>query len=120
MNDAKEQMETLIQELRRGTITIGVLSLLSAPQYGYLLVKTLRDHGFHVEPGTLYPLLRRLEKQGLLESEWDTKEGRPRKYYFLSEKGKDIYKKICDEWKCIVLSLNHLMNYKGDGKFGDG
>src|SRR5690606_39374175 len=69
----------IMQEIRRGTITIGVLSQLSEPQYGYSRVAKLEEKDFHIEPGTLYPLLRRLEKQGLLESMWDTNETRPRR-----------------------------------------
>lgn len=122
MNDAKEHMEKLIQELRRGTITIGVLSQLSEPQYGYSLVTMLADKDVHVEPGTLYPLLRRLEKQGLLVSEWDTQEARPRKYYALSETGKEVFDLLCVEWKSIVSSLDHLIDHEdheGGKKDGD-
>lgn len=118
MSNAKEHMEKLIQELRRGTITIGVLSQLSEPQYGYALVTMLADKNVHVEPGTLYPLLRRLEKQGLLVSEWDTKEARPRKYYLLSETGKEVYDLLCVEWKSIVHRLDDLIDNKGGKKDG--
>lgn len=118
MSDAKEHMEKLMQELRRGTITIGVLSQLSEPQYGYSLVTMLAEKDVHVEPGTLYPLLRRLEKQGLLVSEWDTQETRPRKYYVLSETGKEVYDLLCVEWKNIVKGLDHLIENKGGQKDG--
>lgn len=110
MSEVNEQVEKLLQELRRGTITIGVLSQLKAPQYGYSLVSLLSDKGFQVEPGTLYPLLRRLEKQGLLESEWDTNETRPRKYYLLSEQGREIFELLCVEWKKIVASMGVLLD----------
>lgn len=110
MNDVKEHIDKLMQELRRGTITIGVLSQLSSPQYGYSLVTILDEKGMQVEPGTLYPLLRRLEKQGLLKSEWDTNETRPRKYYELSSLGKEVYEQLCLEWENIVKSLNLLLN----------
>ncbi|MBT2216984.1 PadR family transcriptional regulator [Virgibacillus dakarensis] len=113
MSDASEQIDKLMQELRRGTITIGVLSQLSEPQYGYSLVSKLGDKGIDVEPGTLYPLLRRLEKQGLLESKWDTNEARPRKYYLLSATGKEVYDQLCVEWRSIVSSLDHLINEHG-------
>ncbi|WP_404450626.1 PadR family transcriptional regulator [Virgibacillus necropolis] len=119
MSDAKEHIDKLMQELRRGTITIGVLSQLSEPHYGYSLVTTLDDKGVHVEPGTLYPLLRRLEKQGLLESKWDTNEARPRKYYLLSETGKEVFDLLCEEWKSIVTSLDHLIDDGGGKKDGD-
>lgn len=109
MNDVNEIVDKLLQELRRGTITIGVLSQLEEPQYGYSLVSLLSDKGIQVEPGTLYPLLRRLEKQGLLESKWDTNEARPRKYYLLSEKGKSVYELLTVEWKKIVTSMDVLL-----------
>src|SRR5690606_36005948 len=85
MSVANEHLDKLMQELKRGTLTIGVLSQLHKPQYGYSLVALLEEKNFQVEAGTLYPLLRRLEKQGLLESKWDTNETRPRKYYMLSK-----------------------------------
>lgn len=119
MNGANEHLDKLMQELRRGTITIGVLSQLSQPQYGYSLVTMLSEKGLPVEPGTLYPLLRRLEKQGLLESKWDTNEARPRKYYLLSETGKEVYDLLIVEWGNIVASLNRVIENKGDDFNGD-
>lgn len=119
MTDANEQLDKIMQELRRGTITIGVLSQLSEPQYGYSLVSMLNDKGIHVEAGTLYPLLRRLEKQGLLDSEWNTNESRPRKYYLLSEEGKKVFDLLVLEWKNIVVSLDNAIENKGDDKIGD-
>ncbi|WP_163582560.1 PadR family transcriptional regulator [Gracilibacillus saliphilus] len=119
MKDANEYLDKLLQELRRGTITISVLSQLSEPQYGYSLVNMLEEKGIHVEPGTLYPLLRRLEKQGLLESKWDTAETRPRKYYLLSETGKEVYKLLIVEWQQIVESMSNVIDIKGGKKDGD-
>ncbi|CDQ41155.1 MULTISPECIES: PadR family transcriptional regulator [Virgibacillus] len=120
MSEAKEHLDKLTQELRRGTITIGVLSQLSKPQYGYSLVTKLNEEGIHVEPGTLYPLLRRLEKQGLLESTWDTNEARPRKYYMLSKMGAEVFELLWKEWQKMVDSLNHLIDLdKGGDKNGD-
>lgn len=113
MSDTTEHLDKLMQELRRGTLTIGVLSQLNEPQYGYSLVASLEEKNFHVEPGTLYPLLRRLEKQGLLESEWDTNEARPRKYYLLSKTGKEVFEQLVVEWRNMVGSLDHLLQDKG-------
>ncbi len=113
MNDTNEHLDKLMQELRRGTLTIGVLSQLFEPQYGYSLVASLEERDFPVEPGTLYPLLRRLEKQGLLESKWDTNEARPRKYYLLSETGKEVFEQLVVEWKSMVESLDTLLENKG-------
>lgn len=113
MSEANEHLDKLMQELRRGTLTIGVLSQLYEPQYGYSLVASLEEKDFHVEAGTLYPLLRRLEKQGLLVSEWDTNETRPRKYYLLSESGKEVFEQLVVEWKEMVNSLDNLLINKG-------
>lgn len=118
MSEVNEHLDKLMAELRRGTITIGVLSQLSTPHYGYSLVTILADEGIDVEPGTLYPLLRRLEKQGLLESSWDTNEARPRKYYTLSETGKEVYDLLIVEWEKIVHSMAHVIEKKGDENNG--
>ena len=109
MSVANEHLDKLMQELKRGTLTIGVLSQLHKPQYGYSLVALLEEKNFQVEAGTLYPLLRRLEKQGLLESKWDTNESRPRKYYLMSEMGKEIYTSLVREWHDIATSLNRVI-----------
>jgi len=109
MEDMRDIVAGLTQELRRGTITIGVLSRLSTPQYGYSLVTTLAEMGMEVDAGTLYPLLRRLEKQGLLESRWDTNDVRPRKYYLLSETGREVYARLCREWRSIAEGMAKLL-----------
>lgn len=114
MSEALEHLDRLMQELKRGTLTIGVLSQLYEPQYGYSLVTILNGKGISVEPGTLYPLLRRLEKQGLLDSKWDTNESRPRKYYLLSKLGKEVFDLLIIEWQKIVDSLNEVIETKGD------
>lgn len=107
--EIQDTLASLTQELRRGTLIIGVLSQLTEPQYGYSLVTILEEKGTHIDPGTLYPLLRRLEKQGLLESSWDTNEARPRKYYMISEQGKVIYKELCKEWEALKQSMDQLL-----------
>ncbi|AKG36036.1 PadR family transcriptional regulator [Paenibacillus durus] len=118
MADIQETINGLIQELRRGTIIISVLSQLSEPHYGYSLVTILQEKGVNIDPGTLYPLLRRLEKQELLESTWDTNETRPRKYYSLSPTGKEVYLQLCKEWKSLSDGLESLI--KGDDGNGAG
>lgn len=102
----------LLQELRRGNIILSVLSQLLEPQYGYSLVVLLENKGISIEPGTLYPLLRRLEKQELLESNWDTDTSKPRKYYKLSESGKKIYKDLCEEWFKMATGMEEILNEK--------
>lgn len=110
MNEKEELLNGLVMELRRGAVIISVLSQLAVPQYGYSLVQVLDEKGFAIDPGTLYPLLRRLEKQGLLESSWDTNESRPRKYYRLSTGGKAIYEALCVEWRNLAERMTMLIN----------
>lgn len=117
MTEQEDTISGLIQEMRRGTIIIGVLSQLYEPRYGYALVASLEEKGLGIDPGTLYPLLRRLEKQNLLESKWDTNDARPRKYYVLSTNGQEVYQQMLQEWKQLVNSLNGLIEgEEGNGK----
>ncbi|MFK3959875.1 PadR family transcriptional regulator [Guptibacillus hwajinpoensis] len=102
-------LNSLITELRRGTLTLAVLSQLRSPQYGYSLVQSLEKSGISIEQSTLYPLLRRLEKQELVTSSWDTTESRPRKYYVLSEYGRDIFKQLKSEWEKTSFELGSLL-----------
>jgi PadR family transcriptional regulator, regulatory protein PadR len=114
VNDKNIQLvyNNLLQELRRGNIILSVLSQLNNPQYGYSLVVLLEEKGISIEPGTLYPLLRRLEKQEILESNWDTDTSKPRKYYKLSENGKKIYKDLCKEWFKMTESMEKIISDK--------
>ncbi|MFA5006303.1 MAG: PadR family transcriptional regulator [Candidatus Izemoplasmatales bacterium] len=105
----KSLLENMKAELRRGTQTLAVLSQLAADQYGYSLLQRLEEKGVSIEAGTLYPLLRRLESQGLLKSEWDTTESRPRKYYLLSDAGTEMYELLKDEWNAIVKEIGGLL-----------
>ena len=102
-------INNLIIELKRGTQILAVLSQLKTNQYGYSLLQALEEKGVSIEAGTLYPLLRRLESQGLLQSEWDTTESRPRKYYILSKDGLDTYNELIDEWRKIVLEMDLII-----------
>src|SRR5512143_236755 len=104
-----ENLENTLQELRRGLIMLAVLSQLGKQQYGYALLKLLADRGLEVDQGTLYPLLRRLESQGLLESAWNVEEGRPRRYYVLSSEGKKLLPKLKNEWDSMVAAMNALL-----------
>lgn len=94
-----------IQELRRGTVVLAVLSQLQEPGYGYALLESLQAAGIDVDANTLYPLLRRLEKQELLTSDWDTGGGRPRKYYRTSQLGAEILAQLAAEWTRINASV---------------
>jgi len=87
-----------IQELRRGTVVLACLVALRTPSYGYALLDHLEAGGMAVDANTLYPLLRRLEKQGLLTSEWNTDEARPRKYYLTTDAGNTLATALAAEW----------------------
>ncbi|MFZ5353685.1 MAG: PadR family transcriptional regulator [Bacillota bacterium] len=107
-----ELFDSLLLELRRGTIVLSVMSLLNTSQYGYSLVVLLEEKGIPVDAGTLYPLLRRLEKQNLLESSWDTEASKPRKYYVLSEYGREIYERLSKSWFEMARNMENLLKGK--------
>ncbi|AZV41658.1 PadR family transcriptional regulator [Peribacillus asahii] len=106
-------LNSLTTELRRGTLTLAVLSQLRTPQYGYSLVQLLEESSINIDQSTLYPLLRRLEKQELVTSSWDTSESRPRKYYVLSEYGVEIFLQLKEEWMKNSKQLYGLLT-KGE------
>lgn len=99
----------LVIELRRGVQIIVVLQLLKKPQYGYSLLSILDSKGIEIEAGTLYPLLRRLESQKLLESTWDTTESRPRKFYQISDYGIEVLNILIKEWTSINKQINNVL-----------
>ena len=109
MNSMEELINSLTVELKRGTMVLLVLSQLHSNEYGYSLVQKLEEKHVPIEAGTLYPLLRRLEKQKLLISQWDTSESRPRKFYTLSEEGKEVYKQLKIEWRQISNLLETIL-----------
>ena len=96
------------QELRRGTVVLACLLLLRRPGYGYALLDQLRDLGFSVDANTLYPLLRRLETQGVLTSEWNTEESRPRKFYRTSPDGDRLAAELLIDWRRLDASIRGL------------
>ena len=104
-----ENLENTLQELRRGVIVLAVLSQLGKEQYGYSLLKLLSDKGLEVDQGTLYPLLRRLESQGMLQSAWKIEEGRPRRYYITSKAGQSLLPQLKDEWNGMVSTMGKLL-----------
>lgn len=105
-----ESLENVVLELRRGVIVLAALSQLGSPEYGYSLLKKLADLGLEVDQGTLYPLLRRLEAQGLLESVWKLEEARPRRYYVISAEGKKLLPKLKKEWNGIVAVMDKMLS----------
>ena len=104
-----EQIQNFITELRRGSLTLAILGCLTERRYGYDLLQTLEKRGIDIEANTLYPMLRRLETQGLLLSRWDTTESRPRKYYTLSEQGRELQVRLKDEWRRMVVEMENLL-----------
>lgn len=105
----EETVMGLKQEFRRGTLILLVLSQLRQPTYGYSLMKVLGDNGVPIDANTLYPLLRRLEGQGLLESNWDTGENKPRKYYQITPEGSQVLDKTKEYWKQFSTQVNFLL-----------
>lgn len=103
------QTQSLVQELRRGVIILAVLSQLDEEQYGYSLMKRLEEQGMQIDQGTLYPLLRRLEEQSLLESSWRVETSRPRRYYILNEFGKKVLHEMAQEWSRIKTTVDELL-----------
>jgi PadR family transcriptional regulator PadR len=102
-------LENLRSELRRGSLILAVLAQLRSEQYGYTLRKALAEHGMDIDEGTLYPLLRRLETQGLLVSEWREEDKRNKRFYVLSPEGKQILQQLLAEWKNIDSSLTAIV-----------
>jgi len=106
----KDQLfENTIQELRRGVLLLAVLSQLEGDEYGYSLIKNLKSGGLEIDQGTLYPLLRRLEIQGLLSSSWRVEDGRPRRYYTLSLQGRALLPELIKEWHNLVDTVGGLL-----------
>src|SRR5215470_5585858 len=96
-----DRLESFRSELRRGSLILAVLGQLRTEHYGYSLRKALAERGMEIDEGTLYPLIRRLESQGLLSSEWREEENRNKRFYRLSGEGKVILKQLLAEWQSI-------------------
>lgn len=104
-----ETIDKLTLELRRGVIVLACLSQLDEPSYGYELQQRLAARGMEIEQGTLYPLLRRLEEQGLLGEEWIVEGSRPRKYYRLTDAGKRARAELKEQWNEMSAVLDALL-----------
>lgn len=109
MGEEKDLMTNLVSELRRGTLILSVLSQLGEAKYGYALVQSLEEKGVEIDPNTLYPLLRRLEKQGLLSSQWDVGESKPRKYYTRTSMGDDIFRELKEQWEIMSKNMEQIL-----------
>jgi PadR family transcriptional regulator PadR len=110
-----EQIESSLPAFRRGVLVLAVLSQLKSEQYGYCLMKNLSDKGLDIDQGTLYPLLRRLESQGLLQSSWRVDGDHPRRYYVVSEAGIKTIAQMKNEWQGIVGMLNRMLDTNQGG-----
>jgi len=109
LEEEKDLLSGLVLELRRGTLVLSVLSQMKEPKYGYALVQSLEEKGVSIDPNTLYPLLRRLEKQGLLRSEWETGGPKPRKYYRRTAYGDRIYCELKSQWEELAAGMAQLL-----------
>jgi PadR family transcriptional regulator PadR len=112
-NSENGMFDSLRLELRRGCLIVAVLAQLREEHYGYTLRKALADEGLAIEESTLYPLLRRLETQGLLKSEWREEDKRNKRFYRLSAEGEAILAQLLAEWNGINESLHKILK---DGK----
>jgi DNA-binding PadR family transcriptional regulator len=104
-----DPFEKLRLELRRGSLILGVLAALRDERYGYTLRKVLSQVGLEIDEGALYPMLRRLESQGLLTSEWREEEKRSKRFYRLSPAGAALLEQLAGEWRAINKSLDSLL-----------
>lgn len=109
MGEEKDLLSALLLELRRGTLTLSVLSQMREPKYGYALVQSLEEKGIAIDPNTLYPLLRRLEGQGLLESQWETGGAKPRKYYRRTEYGSRVFEQLKAQWESLSGAMERML-----------
>jgi PadR family transcriptional regulator PadR len=110
MTIAENLFENLRLELRRGCLALAVLAQLREERYGYTLRKALADDGLVIDESTLYPLLRRLEAQGLLASEWREEEKRNKRFYRLTPDGEQMFTKLLGEWQAINASVHATLN----------
>ena len=109
MQLAENLFENLRLELRRGCLTLAVLAQLKEEHYGYTLRKALAARGMEIDENTLYPLLRRLEAQGLLTSEWREEDKRNKRFYRLSPEGEGIFARLLKEWNDINTAILNLL-----------
>jgi PadR family transcriptional regulator PadR len=110
--ESQQKFDNLILEMRRGVIVLAVLSQCGMEQYGYSLMKSLAEKGLEIDQGTLYPLLRRLEAQGLLSSSWRLEDARPRRYYVISLDGQKLLPSLVEEWESMVRMMDRMLDAK--------
>lgn len=110
MSPSDELLDNLRLELRRGSLILAVMAQLRSEQYGYILRKSLTDLGLDIDENTLYPLLRRLETQGLLSSVWREQDKRNKRFYKLSPVGETVFERLRAEWEQLNESLARVMD----------
>lgn len=110
----QDSIESYQVEMRRGVLVMAVLSQLYKPAYGYELVKTLTEKDLPIEGNTIYPLLRRLEGQGLLKSDWNTDQAKPRKFYVITAQGKKLHARMKDYWYRSIANVHDLLENQND------
>lgn len=115
---AGDVIEAMRLELRRGTLVLAVLAALRAEKYGYTLKTELSEMGVEIDEGALYPMLRRLEAQGLLTSEWREDAKRQKRFYRLSKDGAAALKQLASEWRAMNASLDSILGSSGLGSSG--
>ncbi len=106
----QETFDRLRLEMRRGVIVLAVLAQLQREHYGYSLRKALGKQGVKINEGTLYPLVRRLEQQGLLESEWRKEDKRKKRFYSMTTSGREVYDRLCEEWRQLNSGIHALLD----------
>ena len=104
-----EVIDKISAELRRGVLILSALSQLNEETYGYALITELAEQGLEIDQGTLYPLLRRLESQGLLDSVWNTEGSRPRRYYVINDAGRAALAALAAEWRSLTSVMQRLL-----------
>jgi PadR family transcriptional regulator PadR len=104
-----DPLDNLRMELRRGSLVLAVLAELREERYGYTLRKALADHGLPLDEGTLYPLLRRLETQGLLVSQWRLEDKRDKRFYQLSPEGHRVLEQLRADWRALNATLDTIL-----------
>jgi PadR family transcriptional regulator PadR len=105
----QDRFEGLRLELRRGAIVLAVLAQLRSEHYGYSLRKALAERGVEIDEGTLYPLIRRLEQQGLLVSEWREESKRRKRFYTITPAGHDVLRRLLEEWRQLESSIDAMV-----------
>ena len=112
MSESEEIVNKLRLELRRGALPLAILAQLREEHYGYSLRREIGNQGLDVEEGTLYPLIRRLEKQGLLQSEWRQDDKRKKRYYIISPLGEEVLTILVAEWRTLNQSIDVILKEK--------